>query len=66
MKSANLSKLDKWREKYGAIAIALSCLISAITSWGDHWILTGVLLLGVLVCGMIGFFDMKRSKMEEH
>lgn len=62
MKGAYMSKIDKWREKYGAIAIAFSCLISAITSWGDHWILTSVLLLGVLVCGMIVFFDMKRSK----
>lgn len=65
MKRANFSKLDKWSAKYGALAIALSCLISAINSWGDNWILTSVLLLGVLVCGMISFFDVKRSKTEE-
>ncbi len=65
MKIANLSKLDKWRAKYGALAIALTCLISAINSWGDNWILTSVLLLGVLVCGTISYFDIKRSKMEE-
>ncbi len=65
MKRVILSKLDKWRAKYGALAIALSCLISAINSWGDNWILTSVLLLGVLICGMISFFDIKRFKTEE-
>lgn len=50
-----------WREKYGALIIALSCLLSAIASWGNNWILTGVLILGVLTCGTIGLFDMKRA-----
>ncbi len=54
------SKLDKWRGQYGALVIAFTCLIVLITGWGNNWILTGVLGLGVLVCGTIGFFDIKR------
>ncbi|USK39629.1 hypothetical protein LIS77_03610 [Cytobacillus firmus] len=49
--------MDKWRAKYGAIVIAFSCLLSLISSWGKNWILTGVLGLGVFLCGAIGFFD---------
>jgi hypothetical protein len=48
------------------LAIALSCLLTAINSWGQNWILTSVLGLGALVCGIIGFFDMKRTNEKEH
>ncbi|WP_339230065.1 hypothetical protein NSQ77_07700 [Oceanobacillus sp. FSL K6-2867] len=61
MSNDSSSKLAKWREKYGAIVIALSCLLSAITIWGGNWILTGILVLGVLICGTIGVFDVKRA-----
>ncbi|MBM7602565.1 hypothetical protein JOC75_000535 [Metabacillus crassostreae] len=60
MSGDDSSKLARWREKYGALVIALCCLCSAITGWGDNWILTGILLLGVLICGTIGIFDIKR------
>jgi len=59
------SKFTKWREKYGVLVIALSCLLSAITSWGKSWILTGILVLGVLVFGTIGIFDIKNARAEE-
>ncbi|KHF39247.1 hypothetical protein [Halalkalibacter okhensis] len=65
MSKGNSSKLEKWRAKYGAIAIALSCLSSTVVTWGNNWILTGVLALGVLTCGMIGIFDIKRAKSGE-
>ncbi|TXC92772.1 hypothetical protein FS935_00800 [Metabacillus litoralis] len=54
LSSDGSSKLARWREKYGSLVIALCCLCSTITSWGDNWILTGILLLGVLICGTIG------------
>ena len=55
------SKLDKWREKYAALVVALACLYGVIDSWGSNWILTGILSLGVLICGTIGVFDIKRA-----
>ncbi|MGN7409033.1 hypothetical protein [Sporosarcina sp. SAFN-010] len=60
------SKLDKWRGQYGALVIAFTCLIVLITGWGNNWILTGVLGLGVLVCGTIGFFDLRRGIYNEN
>ncbi|WP_186577926.1 hypothetical protein [Aquibacillus kalidii] len=60
------SKLEKWREKYGAIVIALTCLCSAITSWGDNWMLTVILVLGFIVCITIGIFDIKRAKVKQN
>ncbi|WP_226669787.1 hypothetical protein [Metabacillus litoralis] len=55
------SRLARWREKYGSVAIALCCLCSAIITWGNNWVLTGILVLGVLVCGAIGVFGMKQA-----
>ena len=43
------------------VFVALACLYSCIESWGDNWLFTGVLALGVLICGTIGFFDLRRS-----
>ncbi|MBG9449300.1 hypothetical protein ABE67_08190 [Cytobacillus firmus] len=62
LSNKNHSILDKWRAKYGAIVIAFSCLVSLISSWGKNWILTGVLGLGVFLCGAIGFFDIRRAR----
>ncbi|KKE80107.1 MULTISPECIES: hypothetical protein [Bacillaceae] len=62
MSNEGTSKFTKWREKYGVLVIALSCLLSAITSWGKSWILTGILVLGVLVCGTIGIFNIKNER----
>ena len=61
MENVQSSKLDKWRGKYGALVIAFTCLIVLITGRGNSWVLTGILGLGVLVCGTIGFFDLKRE-----
>lgn len=60
------TKLGKWRTKYGTIVIALSCFGGLVISWGINWILTGILVLGVLICGTIGIFDIKRSIVEEN
>ncbi|WP_456279392.1 hypothetical protein [Bacillus sp. AK128] len=62
----NQSKLEQWRSKYAAIATAITCLCTVIMSWGNNWILTGILGLGVVVCGTMGFFDIKRSKEEKN
>ncbi|KAA0542761.1 hypothetical protein FZW96_21140 [Bacillus sp. BGMRC 2118] len=61
LRNENKLKLEKWRAKYGAFIIALSCLCSVIISWGNNWILTGILGLGVLFCGTIGIFDIRRA-----
>ncbi|MGP4074725.1 hypothetical protein [Halobacillus sp. K22] len=60
MGSGKASKLESWRAKYGALAVAIACLCSMITSWGENWILTCILGLGTAVCGMIGFFDIRK------
>lgn len=66
MSNKSSSKLDKWRVKYGAVIIALSCLGSTIISWGNNWVLTITLGLGVLICGTIGIFDIRRMIAEEN
>nr|WP_152023723.1 hypothetical protein [Oceanobacillus iheyensis] len=66
MSNENTTKLEKWRAKYGALAIALSCLCTMISIWESNWFLTGFLGLGVFVCGSIGIFDIKRSMAEKH
>lgn len=55
------SKLEIWRARYAALAIALGCLYSVIINWGENWILTSILVLGIIICGTIGYFDIKRS-----
>ncbi|MCM3090895.1 MULTISPECIES: hypothetical protein [unclassified Cytobacillus] len=62
LSNVNPSKLEKWRAKYGAAAVAFSCLLSMINSWGNNWVLTVFFSLGVLICGAIGFFDIKRAR----
>ncbi|WOV83702.1 hypothetical protein PGH26_12560 [Sporosarcina jeotgali] len=54
------STLDKWREKYAALVTAFACLIGVMIGWGNNWAFTSILGLGVLVCGTISFFDVKR------
>ncbi|MBN8203522.1 hypothetical protein JI665_23910 [Bacillus sp. NTK034] len=61
LSNENHSKLEKWRAKYGALLIASGCLFSLINSWDKNWILTGILGLGVLICGTLGIFDIKRG-----
>ncbi|MYL70563.1 hypothetical protein GLW00_06870 [Halobacillus litoralis] len=36
-----------------------------ISSWGQNWILTFILVLGTFVCGAFGFFDIKRALKEK-
>ncbi|TGB03540.1 hypothetical protein E4663_00610 [Halobacillus salinus] len=65
MGNYRLSKLDRWRDKYGALVVALACLYSAISSWGQNWILTSFLVFSTIVCGAFGFFDIKRAFKEK-
>lgn len=60
------SKLEKWRATYAASITGLACLYSVVLSWGEHWFLTAILGLGVLVCGTVGFFDIKRILQQNH
>jgi hypothetical protein len=55
-----VSKLEKWRVKYASLAVALGCLYSVVASWGENWVMTALLLAGVIICGTIAFFDLKR------
>ena len=66
MTKGKTSKLEKWRAKYAASITGLACLYSVVVSWGDNWLLTAILGLGVLVCGTIGFFDIKRIVQQNH
>jgi hypothetical protein len=65
LSNENPSKLEKWCAKYGAAAVAFSCLLSMISSWGNNWLLTGFLGFGVLICGAIGFYDLKRARINK-
>ncbi|WP_332645216.1 hypothetical protein [Lysinibacillus sp. 54212] len=61
MSNEKASKIEKWRSKFAALAVALGCLYSAIRNWGDDWFMTALFGLGVIICGTIAFFDMKRN-----
>lgn len=60
MSNKKNSKLEKWRENYAALSVAIICLYSAVISWGDNWFMSALLLLGVIICGAMGFYDLKR------
>lgn len=49
-------------EKYRGFIIAVACLITAINSWGNHWVMTGILVIGVIICSLIGISDIKEHK----
>ena len=40
---------------------ALSCLAGVMVSRGNHWIITGILIAGVFICGMFAFLDIGRD-----
>ncbi|MGN7479119.1 hypothetical protein ACTHOQ_14835 [Solibacillus silvestris] len=60
MNKKEISNLKKWRENYAALIVAMSCLYSAVESWGDNWFMAALLSAGVIICGTIAFFDIKR------
>ena len=60
MSNKKNSKLEKWRKNYASLAVAIGCLYSVIVSRGDNWIMSALLSVGVIICGTIGFFDLKR------
>ncbi|HHY71640.1 MAG TPA: hypothetical protein GX497_00125 [Bacillus bacterium] len=62
MNENKTSKLEKWRAKYASLAVAIGCLCSVVVSWGDNWFMTAFLLAGVLICGIIGVYNLKRNK----
>ena len=54
------SKLEKWRAKYASLTTAFSCLYLLIATWGEGWIFTTIMILGVLICGAFAISDLKR------
>lgn len=56
----NPSKSYKWHEKYGAFITALVCQYCLIINWEHNWLLAGFFGLGVLICVVIGFSDVKK------
>ncbi|MCZ8534895.1 hypothetical protein [Psychrobacillus psychrodurans] len=42
------------------MAVAIGCLYSVVVNWGDKWFMTALLSAGVIICGTISFFDLKR------
>lgn len=61
MTKEKLSKLEKWREKYAALVVTIGCLYTVVDNWGENWFWTIISLAGVLICGTIGYFDLKRA-----
>lgn len=60
------SKINKFREKYGAIIITLLCLYNVYVNWNTHLSLTIFFIMGVLICGTISVFDLKRAKQNKN
>lgn len=52
-------------EKYRGFIIAFSCLIGLISSWGNNWVLTWIMVAGVIICPLIGISDLKQARMEQ-
>ena len=56
----------RWWSYVAPIAIAISCFCTLIVTWGNNWFMSGILMLGVIVCGTIGYGDMKQLSKKEH
>ena len=56
------SKLEKWRTKYASSVIALGCLYSLIVTWGEGWLFTAIMILGIFICGSFAIFDLKKQQ----
>lgn len=52
----------KFLEKYGSFFIAFYSLIYLLTSWGDNWVLTWLLLAALIISPILGILDIKESK----
>ncbi|OED33190.1 hypothetical protein BHE17_12295 [Planococcus maritimus] len=52
----------KFIEKYGSLLIAAYSLIYLLTSWGDNWVLTWILLAALIISPIIGISDIRESK----
>lgn len=61
MEDKRHSKLGKWRAKYASLVVALGCLYSLIITWGEGWLFTVIMIIGVLLCGTFAVFDLKAS-----
>lgn len=53
-------------EKYRGFLIAFSCLIGLFSSWGDNWVLTWIMLAGVIICSLIGISDLKQVRAQQN
>jgi len=53
-------------EKYRSFIIAFNCLIVLIISWGNNWVLTWIMVAGLIICPLIGISDLKQARMEQN
>ncbi|MCS0824779.1 hypothetical protein NX029_12425 [Cytobacillus firmus] len=60
MNDVKPSIIQRLRAKYAALITTLACLYSVVVSWGENWFFTVLFGLGVLVCGLMSYFDIKR------
>lgn len=53
-------------EKYRGFITAFSCLIGLISSWGNNWVLTGIMVAGVIISPLIGISDLKKARAQQN
>ncbi len=49
-------------EKYRGFIIAFNCLIVLISSGGNNWVLTWIMVAGLIICPLIGISDLKQAR----
>jgi len=53
-------------EKYRSFIIAFNCLIVLIISWGNNWVLTWIMVAGLIICSLIGISDLKQARAQQN
>ncbi|PYF08357.1 hypothetical protein [Ureibacillus chungkukjangi] len=61
MEKGKPSRLEGGRAKYAGIVVALGLLYNVVQYWGENWFWTIFFSLGALICGTIGYFDLRRA-----
>ena len=61
MEKGKPSRLEEWRGKYAAIVVALGLLYNVVQYGGENWFWTIFFSRSTLICGMIGYFDLRRT-----
>lgn len=52
-------------EKYRGFIIAFNCLIVLISSGGNNWALTWIMVGGLIICPLIGIWDLKQARAQQ-